>query len=99
MHSPYPYNPKETLVLYLVFKDMPDDLEPGRFVTYMLDRKEKNMTISKFRGWLYLIAKVLGDVQAVKKAAKTKSAKPIAKRFGRRIVGKATGRLIGRMFR
>ena len=53
------------------------------------------MSISKFRGWLYFIAKILGDVQAVR--SKRKGAIP--RRIGRRIAGKMTGRLLGKMFR
>lgn len=53
------------------------------------------MSISKFRGWLYFIAKILGDVQAVK--SKRKGA--IKRRIGRRIVGKMSGRMIGKVFR
>ena len=53
------------------------------------------MTIGKFRGWLYFVAKLLGDVQAV--TSKRKNAIP--KRIGRRIVGRVTGRLIGRLFK
>ena len=50
------------------------------------------MSISKTRGWLYFIAKLLGDVQAVKKGR-------VKKRIARRIVGKAAGRGIGKLFR
>lgn len=57
------------------------------------------MSISKFRGILYQTAKILGDVQAGRKAARTRSAKPVIKRIGRRITGKAAGRLIDRLFR
>lgn len=44
------------------------------------------------RGWLYLVARFLGDVNAVKRGR-------VGRRIGRRIVGKATGRLLGRLFR
>ena len=50
------------------------------------------MTLNKFRGKLYALAKILGDVQAV--THKTPS-KAIPKRIGRRIAGKITGRLMG----
>jgi len=53
------------------------------------------MTLNKFRGKLYALAKVLGDVQAV--THKTPS-KAIPKRIGRRIAGKITGRLMGGIF-
>lgn len=57
------------------------------------------MTLNQFRGYLYTLAKVLGDVQAGRKAARTESLKPIGKRIGRRLAGKATGRLLGWLFR
>lgn len=50
------------------------------------------MSIGKTRGFLYLLARLLGDVQAVRKGR-------IGRRVGRRIVGRATGRGIGRLFR
>lgn len=52
-----------------------------------------------FRSFLYALARILGDMQAVTKAARTGSARPIGKRIARRIVGKATGRAMGRLFR
>lgn len=57
------------------------------------------MTINKFRSFLYGLAKILGDVQAGSKAARTGSLTPIGKRIGRRIAGKITGRLLGRLFK
>lgn len=53
------------------------------------------MSISKFRGYLYDLAKVLGDVQAVKSG----DPKKIAKRVGRRAAGKVTGRALGKLFK
>jgi hypothetical protein len=50
------------------------------------------MSISKTRGWLYLIAKLLGDVNAVKKGR-------VGKRVARRLAGKATGRGLGKIFK
>jgi hypothetical protein len=50
------------------------------------------MSIGSTRGLLYTVARILGDVQAVKKGR-------VGKRIGRRVVGKATGRGIGRLFR
>ena len=44
------------------------------------------------RGWLYYIAKIMGDVNAVKKGK-------VGQRIGRRVVGKATGRGIGKLFK
>lgn len=53
------------------------------------------MTLSKFRGWLYFIAKIAGDVQAVRSPRKG----AITRRIGRRLAGKATGRALGKLFR
>ena len=50
------------------------------------------MNINRTRGLLYLIARLLGDVNAVQKGR-------VGKRLGRRIAGKATGRGLGRLFR
>jgi hypothetical protein len=44
------------------------------------------------RGVLYLLARLMGDVSAVKKGR-------VGKRIGRRFVGKMTGSGIGRLFR
>lgn len=44
------------------------------------------------RSWLYLIAKLMGDANAVKKGR-------VGRRIGRRIAGRATGRFLGRLFR
>jgi len=54
------------------------------------------MTISKFRGKLYALAKILGDVQAL---THKNPGKAIPKRIGRRIAGKLMGRLMGKLFR
>lgn len=43
------------------------------------------------RGWLYRIARLMGDVNAVRK-------RKVARRVGRRAAGKATGRLFRRIF-
>jgi hypothetical protein len=50
------------------------------------------MSIPKIRGWLYLIARLLGDVSAVRKGA-------VGKRIARRIAGKASGRILGRLIK
>jgi len=50
------------------------------------------MSIGRTRGILYLVARILGDVQAVRKGR-------VGRRIGRRIVGRAAGRGIGRIFR
>ena len=43
------------------------------------------------RSLLYLIAKLMGDFNAVKK-------NKVGRRVGRRVAGKATGRLMGKLF-
>lgn len=50
------------------------------------------MTISKTRGILYLLAKVLGDVSAVKKGK-------VGKRIARRAAGKMAGRVFRKIFK
>ena len=50
------------------------------------------MSINKTRGFLYWLARLLGDVNAVKKGR-------VGRRVGRRIAGKATGRGLGKLFR
>jgi hypothetical protein len=44
------------------------------------------------RSFLYLLAKLLGDVSAVQKGR-------VGRRISRRLAGKATGRALGRWFR
>jgi len=53
------------------------------------------MTISKFRGKLYALAKILGDVQAL---THKNPGRAIPKRIGRRIAGKLTGRIMRAIF-
>jgi len=53
------------------------------------------MTISQFRGKLYALAKILGDLQAV---THKNPGKAIPKRIGRRIAGKLMSRLMGAIF-
>lgn len=50
------------------------------------------MSINKTRGFLYALAKVLGDINAVKRGK-------VGKRIARRIAGKATGRGLGKLFK
>lgn len=57
--------------------------------------RSKTMSINKFRSHLYLLAKILGDVQAVRSPRKG----AVTRRIQRRIAGKITGRLLGRLFR
>lgn len=49
-------------------------------------------SINKIRGVLYTVAKILGDVQAVKTGR-------VGRRTGRRLAGKVTGKALGRIFR
>jgi hypothetical protein len=49
-------------------------------------------SISQFREVLYSLAKLLGDVNAVRNGT-------IGKRIARRAAGKATGRLLGKLFK
>lgn len=44
------------------------------------------------RGWLYRLARLMGDVNAVRK-------KRVGRRVGRRAAGKASGRLFRRLFK
>lgn len=50
------------------------------------------MSINRSRGMLYKLARILGDVQAVRTGR-------VGRRVGRRVVGRVTGRGIGRLFR
>jgi hypothetical protein len=50
------------------------------------------MSINRTRGVLYTLARVLGDVQAVRKGR-------VGRRIGRRVVGRVAGRGMGRLFR
>ncbi|MFP4561515.1 MAG: hypothetical protein ACLFRB_06150 [Thiohalorhabdus sp.] len=45
-----------------------------------------------FRSFLYALAKLLGDINAIAKGR-------VGRRIGRRIAGKGTGRLLGKIFR
>lgn len=50
------------------------------------------MSISKTRGFLYTLARYLGDAQAVKRGT-------VSRRVGRRVYGKLSGRLARKLFR
>lgn len=50
------------------------------------------MTAPRLRSWLYLLAAVLGDLNAIEKGR-------VPRRIGRRLAGRVTGRLLGRAFR
>ena len=49
-------------------------------------------SINKIRGLLYLLARILGDINAIGKGK-------IGKRIARRAIGKITGRGMGRLFK
>lgn len=50
------------------------------------------MSLSKLRAALYRLARIAGDVQAVKSGK-------VEKRVERRIAGKFTARILGKLFR
>ena len=50
------------------------------------------MTLNGFRGLLYGLAAILGDVNAVRRGR-------VGRRLARRAAGKAAGRGLGRLFR
>ena len=50
------------------------------------------VSINKSRGFLYKLARILGDVNAVQKGR-------VGSRVGRRVAGRATGRGLGKLFR
>ena len=50
--------------------------------------------ISQFRGFLYALARLLGDISAISHGPRA-----IVKRIARRGAGKLTGRALGRLFR
>lgn len=50
------------------------------------------MSINKFRSLLYSLAKILGDVNAVKKGK-------VGRRIGRRAAGKVTGKMMRKIFK
>lgn len=56
------------------------------------DSKGDEVSISRSRGFLYQLARILGDVSAVQKGR-------VGRRVGRRLAGKATGRGLGKLFR
>lgn len=57
------------------------------------------MSINKTRSVLYAVAKMLGDVQAVQKAGRKRSIRPIIDRLARRGAGRIAGLILGSMFR
>ena len=53
------------------------------------------MSVSKSRGFLYKLARLLGDFSAVSSG----SPKKMTRRVGRRVAGKATGRAFRKIFK
>ncbi|MEX2446271.1 MAG: hypothetical protein WD734_02940 [Dehalococcoidia bacterium] len=50
------------------------------------------MSMNGTRGFIYALAKLLGDVNAVRRGR-------VGRRVGRRVAGKTTGRALRRLFR
>lgn len=50
------------------------------------------MSVSSTRNLLYVLARLLGDYQAVRRGT-------VGKRVARRLAGRATGRGLGRLFK
>jgi len=50
------------------------------------------VSINKFRSFLYGLSRLLGDAQAVKTGK-------VGKRVARRVAGKATGRILRKLFK
>ena len=53
------------------------------------------MSVSKSRGFLYKLARLLGDYSAVSSG----SSKKMAKRVGRRVTGRAAGKTLRKLFK
>jgi hypothetical protein len=54
----------------------------------------RRSAISGVRGLLYTLARLLGDVSAIHRGPKA-----VVKRLERRAVGRATGKLLGELFK
>ena len=54
--------------------------------------RKLGLTVNKTRGFLYLLAKLLGDVQAARKGR-------VGKRIARRAAGRTTGKGLGKLFK
>jgi hypothetical protein len=52
------------------------------------------MSINKTRGFIYWLAKILGDWQAISSG----SSKKVVRRFGRRATGRTSGKMLRKMF-
>ena len=55
-------------------------------------RQKSRQTITTTRGFLYLLAKLLGDFQAARTGR-------VGKRIARRAAGRATGKGLGKIFK
>lgn len=54
--------------------------------------RKNNMSINKIRRTLYKAARILGDIDAIKKGR-------AGKRIGRRIAGRSTGKILRKLFK
>ncbi len=61
----------------------------------MMCKEASALSISKSRGFLYKLSRLLGDWQALSSG----SGKKVAKRAGRRTAGKAAGRALRKLFK
>jgi len=60
----------------------------------MIPMARRRDPLAQTRSLLYALARLLGDVQAVRKGPRA-----VARRIARRAAGRAAGRLLGRLFR
>ena len=58
------------------------------------DKEMSRNPVSQFRSFLYSLARLLGDITAISHGPRA-----IVKRIARRGAGKATGRMLGKLFR
>lgn len=95
VRSPYP-DQRTTTGTYSASVGRSAGRRVGRRVEQRVEQKVEQegdrMSIGKTRGSLYKLARILGDVQAVRKGR-------VGKRIGRRVVGRYAGRGMGRLFR
>lgn len=61
--------------------------------------KNNIMSISKFRGILYTVAKYLGDVQAVSSVSTTKIKKRVVRRVAGKYASRGIGSIIAKLFK
>lgn len=91
VHSPYP-DQRTTTGTYSASVGRPAGRRVEQRVEQKVEQEGDRMSIGKTRGSLYKLARILGDVQAVRKGR-------VGKRIGRRVVGRYAGRGMGRLFR